>query len=157
MKIYFAQSTPVTVNNITFSVSGRKLQITQENYTISVEVQNGDAYYCQTGKIAQKWSNAIFRGQQILRVLGIPIEKWADSYENFENRRKALIDSHKFTLSDTYVRDSFTYMTSSANGKTELQLVWVADEITSDNEIRSIEFALENYSTNQFPGFLILI
>lgn len=157
MEIYFAKSTPVTVNNITFSLSGRKLEIAQNGYTRTLEVRSGDAYYCQKGIMAQKWCDNLSRGEQILHALGIPKEKWATSYADFENRRKEILDSHKITLSDTYVRDDYTYMTCNIGSKTKLLLAWVSDNVSSKKQLTFIQLALKDFGTESAPGFLVLI
>lgn len=157
MDIYFAKSKPETVDNITFSLNGRKLEISMDGYKRSIEVKNGDAFYCTKGAMPKKWSEGLTRGQVIMQAYGIPKEIWAESYANFENRRKAIIDSHKIKLSDTYVRDDFTYMTRRTNSKEELLLVWVADSVASSKQLFSINLALKDLGNSKLPGVLILI
>ncbi|MCI8276465.1 MAG: hypothetical protein HFJ46_00755 [Clostridia bacterium] len=156
MHVYFATSKNVTINNISFSLTGRKLEITQEDYTKCAFVNSGEAYFCGTNSDFVKWGAGFSRGQQILQALGIPKTKWADSYENFENRRKAIIGSHKVSLSDTYVRDDFTYMTCSCDGKSELLLAWISDKVSSEAQLLSIRLALGDFGDST-PGLIILI
>lgn len=157
MEIYFAKSNPETVDNITFSLNGRKLEISANGYNRSIEVKNGDAFYCAKGAMPKKWSEGLTRGQVIMQAYGIPMEIWAESYANFENRRKAIIDSHTVKMSDTYVRDDFTYMTRRTNSKEELLLVWVADTVASSKQLSAINLALKELGNDRTPGVLILV